>query len=76
MLNQGKTNKGTVINLTNGNKITIWPDTIYSATIRVDQVTADKTICLFQRRNQTAEDLTTAISIGMSNMQTYIFETN
>jgi hypothetical protein len=71
MLNSGKTDTATVINLASG-KIFIWPTMIMSGTIRVIN---NNGLTLWQKTNCMAEDLVLAISICNAGLQTNVFQT-
>jgi hypothetical protein len=70
MINDGKSNIATIINCENGCRIFIWPDTILSATIRVEK----NGKCLWQKMNQSARDLVTALKIAEISEETNVFE--
>ncbi len=73
MINNGKSDNATIINCSNGVKIMIYSDSIYSGLIRV---LGNEGRVLWQKKGQTSKDLITALVIAEQGIETNIFETD
>lgn len=74
MLNSGKTNHGTKINVSGtGNYVFIYPSSILTGTISVRDADGNS---LWQRINCTSDDIPYALEVAKRGVNTGVFETD